>query len=355
MENKDSQTNLVEIPITIKADTDGTINIVSIKTSRAYFREPFFIDSLVKKFNILESQIELPKENELLARPVHYDPNNSSVTTSKLEDYVNKYSKSIPLNIFCEKTNYIFHMSRCGSTLLTQMLSSTNKFYVLSEPTIINAVLDPNLIISENERETLLRSCLNNLLLSIPQEAEKMIIKFRSWNILLIDLILKSTPSVNWVFIHRNGNEVLASVLKKQPGWLRSKNLYYDFFAKILKTNKQEIKSMNGDEFAIKLLAEFCQKAILYNGNKNHFIDYKDLKNDIDKLIEKIFVVKLSKGEKQAIIKTSNIYSKDVEKNKHFVSDTEEKQKQINEDQRSMIEKLIEPIRIKLYENKNYK
>ena len=70
---------LVEIPITIKTDKTGKIQIISFKTPRIYFKEPFFIDSLVKNFNLLESQIKLPNEDELLSRPVHYDEKDSQI------------------------------------------------------------------------------------------------------------------------------------------------------------------------------------------------------------------------------------------------------------------------------------
>jgi len=180
--------DIVEIPITI-TKINSKINIISLKTQRIYFNEPFFIDSLAKNFNILKSQIKLPKENELLYRPVHYNETSNQLISLTLEEFIKKTGNNLSTSNTDKKIGFIFHMSRCGSTLFTQMLTGSNKFFVLSEPTIINAVLDPALEIDQDTRNKLLKASINALNFCAPVISKRTIIKFRSWNTLFIDMI----------------------------------------------------------------------------------------------------------------------------------------------------------------------
>ncbi|MEI6191114.1 MAG: hypothetical protein WCP24_01935 [bacterium] len=338
---------IVEIPITITR-INSKINIVSFKTPRIYFNEPFFIDSLVKNFNILQSQIKLPNENELLSRPVHYEETSNQIVNTPIEKFIEKFGNSTSVLSIDEKIGFIFHMSRCGSTLFTQMLTASNKFFVLSEPTIINAVLDPALEIDESTRIKLLKACINALNSCAPITSERTIIKFRSWNTLFIDMISGCFKDIPWVFIHRNGIEVLASVLKKPPGWLRSKNLYTKYFSKILNTEQTQINKMPLDEFAIKLLGKFCSFAKDCQVGKKKFIEYFDIKKVFPDIIKVQWNIELTQKEKDEAKTISSLYSKDTEKKELFTSDTEEKQNQITDKQKELVLELLESQRNKL-------
>src|SRR5574337_1787273 len=51
---------------------------------------------------------------------------------------------------------FIFHTSRCGSTLFCQAAKCCSRLHVLSEPPIINAILDPELDIPQQDRSQIL-------------------------------------------------------------------------------------------------------------------------------------------------------------------------------------------------------
>lgn len=339
--------DIIEIPITI-TKINSKINIVSFKTLRIYFNEPFFIDSLVKNFNILKSQIKLPNENELLSRPVYYDKTSDQVVNIPLEEFIEKFGNSISTLNSDEKIGFIFHMSRCGSTLFTQMLTASDKFFVLSEPTIINAVLDPALEIDEDTRKKLLKACINALNFCAPTASQKTIIKFRSWNTLFIDMISGCFKDTPWIFIHRNGVEVLASVLKKPPGWLRSKNLYAKYFSMILNTVPSQISKMPLDEFAVNLLGRFCAFAKECQIGKKKFIDYIDIKKVFPNILKEQWDIDLTQKEKDKAKNISNLYSKDIKREEFFTSDIEEKQNQITNKQKESVLELLESQRNKL-------
>ena len=333
----------VQIPIEIlKRGND--FYVASLITSRTYFRDPFFIDSLAKILPGIKSQIKLPEEDELLARPVHFDEDDQRIVFTSLEEFIHQ---SINASLD-RKLGFIFHMSRCGSTLVSQMLSTTDRFFVLSEPTIINAVLDPALDISSDSRKSLLEAVVKSLLVCAPHESELMFIKFRSWNTLFLETILTSFPNVPWIFVHRQGTEVLQSVLQKPPGWLRSKRRYSSHFSKILAISQSRIERMDQEEYVTRLLATFCDVAYKHRSFRSVFLEYPDIKNSFVELVEKLWDIKLSKDEIDSIHRTTKIYSKDTGKSVEFKSDSETKQSIATDKQVKLVGEFIEPIRLKL-------
>lgn len=340
----------VQIPVELQK-RDSDLFVVSLSLPRGYFSDPFFIDSLAKSFNILKSEIKLPEEDELLARPVHYDEKDKRVVCTQIDKFIRDYS-GVEND---KKLGFIFHMSRCGSTLATQMLTANDRFFVLSEPTIINAVLDPALNIDEEKRSFLLRAVIQSLTACSPEICEQVFIKFRSWNILYLDKILKCFPNTAWMFIHRQGLEVLQSVLGKPPGWLRSREGYSEYFANLMSVNENDIRTMTDDEYAIRMLGTFCRIASSSSAKHRLFIDYINLKNCFVSDLKKLWGINLNNTEIEAMINVSQLYSKDVNKKEIFQPDSDEKRSKSTKIQIELAERFVESERLKLthqqYEN----
>jgi hypothetical protein len=317
---------------------------VSLALPRDYFRDPFFIDSLAKSFNILKSEIKLPQEDELLARPIHYDEKDDRVIYTPVDEFVERYSK---LKID-KKLGFIFHMSRCGSTLTAQMLASNDRFFVLSEPTIINAVLDPALNITQKKRDLLLQASIYALAICSPIICEQVFIKFRSWNILYLDQILRDFPDVSWMFIHRHGLEVLQSVLEKPPGWLRSRRSYAKYFARLLAVNKNDISAMTDNEYVTRMLGTFCRVAKDSTSKNGLFIDYYELKDSFATMVKRLWHIDLNDKEIEIMKNVSQLYSKDVNKKERFQSDSEEKRAKASRVQKEFTDRFVESERVKL-------
>lgn len=333
----------IQIPVELWKD-GSDLFVASLSLPRGYFRDPFFIDSLAKSFNILKSEIKLPEEDELLARPVHYDEKDKRVTYTQIDKFIQNHS-GIEIN---KNLDFIFHMSRCGSTLVTQMLAVNDRFFVLSEPTIINAVLDPALDIDQEKRSSLLRAVIKSLVTCSPKVCEQVFIKFRSWNILYLDKILKCFPDVAWMFIHRQGLEVLQSVLDKPPGWLRSRRIYSEHFASWILTDKNDIQIMTDDEYATRMLGAFCRAASDSISEHKLYVDYLGLKKDLVLNFKKLWRIDLNNAEIEAMVNVSRLYSKDVNRKKKFQPDSEEKRSMATKIQTDLTNKFTESERLKL-------
>lgn len=111
----------------------------------------------------------------------------------------------------------IFHVSRCGSTLFTQLLRATPRHVVASEPPILGDILhsvrhDP--AISDEQRIAWLRGAVAALGGRQSEAEEKLFVKLDCWAIFELPLLRRAFPGVPLYFIHRQPLEVLVSLMR---------------------------------------------------------------------------------------------------------------------------------------------
>lgn len=110
---------------------------------------------------------------------------------------------------------FIFHLSRCGSTLVSGCLSELESTCVFSEsPLLTELLLDQQL--SQQQLQVSLRAFINLQVAAFPQRPH-MVIKWNAWDIFHWDLIREMYPKVPVVFLVRDPVEILASH-QKLPG-----------------------------------------------------------------------------------------------------------------------------------------
>ena len=117
-------------------------------------------------------------------------------------------------------TGFIFHVSRCGSTLVSQMLAALSKNIVISEASIIDKIVRANHSfpnISIEQKAIWLRWLFNALARKRFDEEEHFFVKFDSWSVLDLPLIERAFPDTKWIFMYRNPVEVIVSNLR-EPG-----------------------------------------------------------------------------------------------------------------------------------------
>lgn len=110
---------------------------------------------------------------------------------------------------------FVFHMSRCGSTLLGQVLAASASHRVVSEAGPVDAALAA--AGDAATRAARLRTMVG--LLGQPADAaeSRLFVKFDSWHSPHIGLVAKAYPEVPWVFLIREPVEVIVSHLRR-PG-----------------------------------------------------------------------------------------------------------------------------------------
>ena len=108
-----------------------------------------------------------------------------------------------------QPAGFIFHLSRCGSTLISGCLSELNSTCIFSEsPLLTELLLDTQL--SSDERKISLRAFINLQSAAFPHRSQ-VIIKWNAWDIFQWELIRGLFPQVPVVFLVRDPVEILAS------------------------------------------------------------------------------------------------------------------------------------------------
>lgn len=104
---------------------------------------------------------------------------------------------------------FIFHLSRCGSTLISGCLAEIDSTNILSEPPAITEVmLDASL--DQSTQVTAIKQLLHVQSLAMPNQPH-LIVKWNAWDILRWKMIRTAWPDVPVVLLIRDPVEILAS------------------------------------------------------------------------------------------------------------------------------------------------
>ncbi|MGE5467320.1 MAG: hypothetical protein ACM3Y9_07850 [Ignavibacteria bacterium] len=109
-----------------------------------------------------------------------------------------------------EPTALIFHVSRCGSTLLSQLLALLPQCAVISEPPVIDSFLRFHAAAAGGAERTLrgLVAALGQK--RFPQE-QRLFVKLDSWHIHELSLFRRAFPRTPFIFVYREPAAVMAS------------------------------------------------------------------------------------------------------------------------------------------------
>jgi hypothetical protein len=136
-----------------------------------------------------------------------------------------------------QPAGFIFHLSRCGSTLISGCLSELDSTCVFSEPPLLTELLLDNQL-SPAELKISLQAFIN-LQAAAFSCRPQMIIKWNAWDIFRWDMIRAIYPNVPTIFLVRNPVEILAShqrsVGRHMSGDL-SMAAFHPVFSKVNKT-----------------------------------------------------------------------------------------------------------------------
>ena len=118
-----------------------------------------------------------------------------------------------------QPTALIFHASRCGSTLMAQMLTALPGNIVLSEPPPLDSLLrahrsDPGIATRQANDVAALLSAYGQ---ARQGNEQKLFIKLDTWNLFEASLLAKLYPDVPRIFLYREPLEIAVSQMQ-QPG-----------------------------------------------------------------------------------------------------------------------------------------
>jgi hypothetical protein len=130
----------------------------------------------------------------------------------------------------------IFHMSRCGSTLISQMLKAIPGVTVFSEPPPVDTIArapELGVEVTEDQLADWLRSIIRALGRGGAAGERAYFLKLDCWHAMDLALFQRAFPKSPWIFLYRDPIEVLASHASQPaewtlPGYLKADRFGFD-------------------------------------------------------------------------------------------------------------------------------
>jgi hypothetical protein len=140
-----------------------------------------------------------PFFEEAVRRVANLPFNRMFRTTTPLSGFVGRTGLRAP-------SGFIFHMSRCGSTLVSQLLGAAPGHVSISETSVLDSVIrhpfdDP----------AAHADALRALVHAYGRGAEHLFLKLDSWHTRALPLLRRAFPDTPWIFLYRDPVEVLVS------------------------------------------------------------------------------------------------------------------------------------------------
>ena len=236
-------------------------------------------------------------------------------------------------------TGFIFHLSRCGSTLISQQLAALERCIVLSEPTPVDTILGSSLLhpeTTDEQRSLWLRSMVSALMQPRNDETAGFI-KFDSWHTIDLPLIRRAYPEVPMIFLYREPSEVIVSHWRMPgaqmvPGSVAG-------YALGIAPNDPSITSQ--EEYMALVLQRICS-GVIASGVPIRLVNYTELPELTYSAKSNFFKFELSDSDRAKIIAVS---SKDAKQPRvQFTSDSAQKQSRITDAIRKAADSIVGPI-----------
>jgi len=198
----------------------------------------------------------------------------------------------------------IFHVARCGSTLVSQMLKRCDSVVVYAEPLPINEILLPPHPWPRADLVAALRAVGAAL---ARHAGRPYVLKFSSWNTLYCDLLAEAFPQSPWALCLRDPAEVAVSLLKDTPGWLKDTDEPAQRLARVIDPAGA---SRGREEYYARLYAAFCDAATQLDPARGKLLRYETLPAAVWEVLAPHFSLALDERQRQAMREAARQYSK---------------------------------------------
>jgi hypothetical protein len=171
----------------------------------------------------------------------------------------------------------IFHLSRCGSTLVSRALATHEAALVLSEPGTLNSFLMSDWRDADAaDRALWLRRLVRALGRGHGGAARVVLLKLSSWNVMRLALFRQAFPAARLLWLQRAPAEVMASILATPPGWaaLRRFSAQAEM---VFGLPASEAARLDPEEFCARALAAMLEAARQAQAAGAMLVDYREL------------------------------------------------------------------------------
>jgi hypothetical protein len=241
-------------------------------------------------------------------------------------------------------SSFVFHISRCGSTLLAKALARLESNVVINQGGPLQRGFWARL--TDDFRKPLeatpenLRAFRRLVLAMTRRRSDRhsaAFVKFVSWNTLYLDFIQKAFPDVPSLFLYRNPVEVIASVVQRPtPALLAKGSRQAD-----LLTGISHDTDMTDTEYLARCCAEYFKAALAGVDDGLHVVNYTAISpQTFPALLSRGLSISPSEVELKVMQEQFKYHSKDDKDDKEFQADSREKSKSVSVTDKAMIRSL---------------
>ena len=228
-------------------------------------------------------------------------------------------------------TGFIFHSSRCGSTLAANACRAIRNSIVLSEANAIDKLIARFFTdaadggVKESLYSVFVRGVVHALAQRRSGSEQHLFIKFACTSFAQIERIKRIWPRVPWIFLYRDPIETIVSNVNDPPPWLLDDD--WRVLASIIGVEPSEVAAMSIEERCARSIGSFYSRAVALANDQSMLLNYNQLTVPVLSSVLEFFKVSPSAEELKAIAHTSGIYAKEVSGTRSFVADAAAKQK----------------------------
>jgi hypothetical protein len=244
-----------------------------------------------------------------------------------------------------QPNGFIFHASRCGSTLISQMFASSTRNIVLSEPPPLEALLQarhgmPEWTLGRQ------RDALQALVSAWGQATagnatpprQHLVVKADPWSIMDSALVRAAWPAVPCVFVYRDPIEILVSQLRHRASFLLPGML----IKQPAIIPPQMAYSMDSAEYCARMLGAILRGMVdHYDPRTTLLVNYSELPQAVTELIAPFLGISINDMEAKACASTAMRHAK--RPSEPFLKDSASKQADADDYIRRLAATWMEP------------
>jgi hypothetical protein len=225
---------------------------------------------------------------------------------------------------YLQPSGFIFHMSRCGSTLVSQMLAALPSNLVISEASPIDTVVQashgwPDL--DEARHAAWLSSIVGAFGQQRGGDERRYFVKLDCWHTLALPLFRRAFPAVPWVFLYRDPVEVLASQVSQPGTQMLPRGIGPDLYG-----IERSYGPGAAEDYYARVLAKVCEPVLRHYGQGGALlVNYRELPQALFTAILPHFGVACGEADRAAMTEATRYDAKTPSLT--FAPDSEAKQR----------------------------
>lgn len=267
----------------------------------AEFSDPFYLDTLSR------SLCHIQKENPFKKTPL--------TILDELSEQLN----------FTSPDGFIFHMSRCGSTLVSNLLQRSSSNLVISEAIPLDGILRSHfndVSITDEQRAAWFKTMVTLLGRQRHHQHTRYFIKLDCWHIAALPFIQALFPETPCLFLYRSPAEVLASHHKLAGNQMVPGLIEAEWYS----NDTHSVTNMTQREYGIWVMEQILQLALSHHeGHELLLIDYAELPNAYAEQIAPFFNIPENEIERSSLNTVLTTHSKN--RGETFHNDSRENQR----------------------------